>query len=160
MHIVGDISICKDECLSAMQPFNARARLWPSYVRPPIPACDDVMIRTYAVPYVLALVPGPLARVPVPTGPVPGPRPARVPGPTWGEGRGEMLPSINFSSIKRNGFERQNPKPRFDYCVTMIYHNFNNTNKMIPRSIHTFWYKGSAENKQISISKKAYISQK
>ena len=73
-------------------------------------------------------------------------------GKGGGEGRrGEMLSSMNYSKMKRNGFERKPPKnkkQRFDWCVTMIIHLLYQKVRMIPRSIHTLWYKGSAENKE------------
>ena len=55
----------------------------------------------------------------------------------------------------------ENPQTQDSTSVLRCFSQFHPKSNMILWSIHTFWYKGSAENKkQIHVREKRYISQK
>ena len=82
-------------------------------------------------------------------------------GPGSGSPPSKNWSWINSSNTNRNGLERKPQTPRSDSCFTMNLHLFTREFEMIPRSVRTFWYKGSATNKgKWQVRKKGYILQK
>ena len=56
---------------------------------------------------------------------------------------------------------RENPQTQDSTCVLPVFLQFYQKSNMILWSIRTFWYKGSAENKEKRhVREKRYISQK
>ena len=70
-----------------------------------------------------------------------------------------MLPTINLVNIQSKHKLEKTQKQGFELRFNIIF-IFDKQNKMIPRSIRTFWYKGSAENKETWQVKKKSVSLK
>ena len=60
----------------------------------------------------------------------------------------QILSSISYSAVKTNSLERKHNNPRWDLCFTeCVSPLFHQLTKMIPRSMHTFWYKCCTKTK-------------
>ena len=71
-------------------------------------------------------------------------------GSTYRGGEGEMSFSIFVSNIKISGNERT---PHNQHSISVL-HCLNQRSTWPPRSIHTFWYKGSVGNKETRQARK------
>ena len=81
----------------------------------------------------------------------------------WGgeEGRGEggkLCSSINYPNTKRNGFERKPPKPKFDWCFTILFHSFTKNNKHPRVDMHILVQGFSQKQRTMTSYEKTLIS--